>query len=84
MLNPWQSAILLVLESTHVMHLRIGILAGGGSDAWTETHVMIVEKFGAGLEIIAGLMTGGTPSAAIDRYRGLVAFNARRLRQLAA
>jgi hypothetical protein len=37
MLNLWQAAVLLALDSTRVVNLRTGVLAGGGSDAWAET-----------------------------------------------
>ena len=79
MLNPWQSTILLALESSQVVNLRMGVPAGGGSDAWSGASLMLSEKVSAAFEAFTGLMTGDTPMSVIERYRGHVASNARRL-----
>jgi hypothetical protein len=79
MLNLWQAAILLALDSTRVVNLRTGVLAGGGSDAWAETHLMMTEKVGAAIEACTALMTGDTLMSVIERYHGVVAANAHRL-----
>lgn len=79
MLNPWQSTFLLALESSQVVNLRMGVLAGGGGDAWREANLMLSEKVGAAFEAFTGLMTGDTPMFVIERYRKHVASNAHRL-----
>ena len=40
---------------------------------------MVSEKINAGFEAAAGLMSGGTPLARVERYREQVAANAGRL-----
>jgi hypothetical protein len=36
-------------------------IVGGGSDAFSEVHLMIAEKIGAAVEAVNSLMFGGTP-----------------------
>ena len=54
-------------------------IVGGGSDAFSEVHLMITEKFGAAVEALCSLMFGGTPMSVIESYREHVAANACRL-----
>jgi hypothetical protein len=44
MLNPWYCATMLALEAHDVMRLRTVKIAGGGTDALSEVHLMITEK----------------------------------------
>ena len=79
MLNPWYCATLLAFEAHDVMRLRTMKIVGGGSDAFSEVHLMIAEKIGAAVEAVNSLMFGGTPMSVIERYREHVAANAYRL-----
>ena len=79
MLNPWYCASLLAFEAHDVMRLRTMKIVGGGSDAFSEVHLMITEKIGAAVEALCSLMFGGTPLSVIERYREHVAANANRL-----
>ena len=54
-------------------------IVGGGSDAFSEVHLMITEKIGAAVEALCSLMFGGTPLSVIERYREHVGANASRL-----
>jgi len=79
MLNPWYCASMLVFEAHDVMRLRTMKIAGGGTDALLEAHLMITEKIAAAVEALSSMMFGGTPMAVIERYREHVAGNACRL-----
>ena len=79
MINPWFSLMLLAVEASEVITLRMLKMGLGGADAWDEAHLMVSEKINAGLEAVAGLMSGGTPLATVERYREQVAANAGRL-----
>jgi hypothetical protein len=77
--NPWMHAFALVVESNHVITLRLAKLAEGGSPARAEASRMISEKiseaWGAGLT----LMTGGSSAKVIAQYRKRVLANSKRL-----
>jgi hypothetical protein len=79
MLFPWQSMMLLALESNHVIALRLMRIAGGGNPALTEANLMLSEKIDACVEVGSTLMCGGTMVAVVARYRQHVAANTRRL-----
>jgi hypothetical protein len=79
MLNPWYCATMLALEAHDVMRLRTVKIAGGGTDALSEVHLMISEKIIAAAEAMRSMMFGGTPMSVIERYREHVAANAFRL-----
>jgi len=79
MLKPWYCASLLAFEAHDVMRLRTMKIAGGGTDAFLEVHLMITEKIGATVEALSSIMFGGTPMSVIERYREHVAVNAYRL-----
>jgi hypothetical protein len=79
MFGPWFTVILLALESSEVIGLRVTKLAGGGVDAQRETHLMVSEKIGAVVEAGARLLCGATAVNVIDRFREQVAANAERL-----
>jgi len=79
MINPWSSLMLLAVEASEVITLRMLKMGLGGVDAFTEAQLMVNEKISAGLEAATGLMSGGTPLATVERYREQVAANASRL-----
>jgi hypothetical protein len=78
-LEPWFPVILLVLESSEVVGLRVMKLAGGGVDAQHEARLMVNEKIDAAVEVGARLLCGGTAINVINRFREHVAANAERL-----
>jgi hypothetical protein len=79
MLNTWLSVIMLSFEASTVVGLRMLKMSGGGTEAYDEAQLMVVEKIGASIESVAALMAGSTPRSVIERYRGHVAVNAQRL-----
>jgi hypothetical protein len=79
MLFAWYATLMLVLESNYVIGLRFTKLAGGGSDARDEVHLMMTEKIKAAFEAGKTLIEGGTLFAVIDHYREYVAANNSRL-----
>lgn len=78
-LFTWSNALLLALESSEVIGLRVAKLAGGGVDAQHEAHLIVSEKVDAVFEVSARLMSGATAINVINRFREQVAANARRL-----
>lgn len=79
MFGQWHSGMMLLLESSNVIGLRLTKIAHGGGDAVYETQLMIVEKLAAAIEAGTSVMTGATVAEITERYRGHVAANARRL-----
>jgi len=79
MFGPWFTVILLALESSEVIGLRVAKLAGGGLDAQHEAHLMVREKIDAVVEVGARLLCGATAVNVIDRLQEQVAANAERL-----
>ena len=77
--SPWSTVLLLALESSEVIGLRVAKLVGGGVDAQHEAHLIVSEKVDAVFEVSAGLMSGATAINVINRFREQVAANARRL-----
>jgi hypothetical protein len=79
MFGPWITVVMLALESSEVVGLRVAKLAQGGVDAQTEAHLLVNEKifaaFDAGLSIVSGASAGHV----IDRFREQVAANVLRL-----
>jgi hypothetical protein len=71
--------IMLAIESSDVMALRMVKVMSGGSDAIQEAELMFSEKADAGFETIANLMAGASGDEIVQRYRQLVAMNATRL-----
>jgi hypothetical protein len=76
---PWYSSAMLVLESSNVVGLRLTKLTRGGSEAGDEADLMVAEKIAAAFEAIETLLTGGSFSIVLDRYREHVTANATRL-----
>jgi hypothetical protein len=79
MFFPFYSTVMLGLESSNVIGLRMLKFSGGGSDALNEMHLMMGEKVSAVFEMGANLLTGGSADSVVDRYRQHVAANAERL-----
>ena len=79
MFFPFYSTVLLALESGNVVGLRMMKLMSGGSGSHDEAHLMVAEKVHAMFEAGTSLMTGGTATSVVERYREHVAANARRL-----
>ena len=79
MFGPWFTVILLALESSEVIGLRVAKLASGGIDARREAHLMVSEKVDAIFETSATLISGATAANVINRFREQVAANAERL-----
>jgi hypothetical protein len=50
MFFPFDSAVMLALESNRVIGLRLTKLAAGGVEAFEEAHLIISEKIGAAAE----------------------------------
>ena len=71
--------MMLAVESSGVIGLRMMKLTLGGSGAVHEAHLMISEKLDAAFETAANLMAGASRDDVIHRYRQHVAANAARL-----
>ena len=76
MINP---LLMLAMESSGVIALRMMKLMLGGSGALHEVHLMVSEKVDAAFEATANLMAGASGDDVIRRYRQHVAANAVRL-----
>ena len=79
MFGPWIAVVMLVLESSEVIGLRVAKLAGGGVEAQHEAHLMVSEKIDAAFEAISSLMVGASVDEIVHQYRQHVALNAKRL-----
>jgi hypothetical protein len=77
--GPWFTVVMLALESSEVMGLRVAKLAHGGVDAENEAHLLVNEKIVAVLDAGMRLACGATSSHVIDGFRKQVAANALRL-----
>ena len=73
------STAMLNIESCNVISLRLMELMVGTGDWPNEVQLMVSEKVNAMFEARANLMTGGTATSVVDRYREHVAANAKRL-----
>jgi hypothetical protein len=72
-------AVMLALESSGVIGLRLMKIGRGGVDANHEVILMVQEKVDAAAEAHATLMGGGSAEAVLIGYRRRVALNAHRL-----
>jgi hypothetical protein len=79
MFGPLYSTVFLAFESGNVIGLRMMKMMSGGSGLHDEATLMVMEKVHAMFEAGANLMSGGTASSIVDRYREHVAANAKRL-----
>ena len=80
----YYKAGLLACESHEVVQLRMWRISAGGPKAFDESVLMVREKMDAAREASCHLVAGGSLSSVIDRYRGHVAANVKRLRSPAA
>jgi hypothetical protein len=71
--------MMLAIESSGVVALRMMKLMSGDSDTLRETHLMVSEKIDAAFEATSSLMAGASSDEIVHRYRQHVAVNARRL-----
>ena len=76
---PWLQAFGLILESNHVIALRLAKLAAGGVPALAKASMMVSEKISEAWGAGVTLMTGGSSLKVIAQYRKRVAANSRRL-----
>jgi hypothetical protein len=79
MFGPWITVVMLALESSEVIGLRVAKLAHGGVDAESEAHILVNEKVVAVFDAGMRLMCGATTGQVIDGFRKQVAANALRL-----
>ena len=79
MLGPWFTVVLLALESSEVIGLRVAKLARGGVDAEREAHLLVNEKIVAAFDVGMRLVCGETTNHVIDGVREQVVANAQRL-----
>src|SRR5437764_12825547 len=80
--SRWSTVLLLAMESSEVIGLRLAKLAGGGVDAQHEAHLIVNEKVDAALEAAARLMSCATAINVINRIRVQVADNVRLLSEV--
>ena len=86
MFEQWITVLLLGLESSEVVGLRVAKLARGGVHAQREADLLVNEKIIAVFDVGIRVLCGATSGQVIHRFRELVAANAKRLsteRQLA-
>ena len=79
MLFPWYSTMMLTVESSCVIGLRVTKMARGGLEAYNEAVLMVSEKVDAAREAHTTMLTGGSAALIINRYREHVASNQKRL-----
>jgi hypothetical protein len=79
MFGPWIAVVMLALESSEVIGLRVAKLAQGGADTQNEAHLLVNEKVVAVFDVGMRLVCGATTSHVIDGFRKQVAANALRL-----
>jgi hypothetical protein len=72
--------MMLAIESSGVVSLRMTKLMSGDRDAMREAELMINEKIAAAFEATGSLLAGSSPDQIVDRYRQHVGANAKRLR----
>ena len=79
---PWYPVMMLALEVSSVIDLRLWKLARGGAEGVAEGRLMVEEKLAALFEAGSVLARGGSSDHVIDLYRKHVAANALRLEQI--
>jgi hypothetical protein len=79
MLGSWFTVVLLALESSEVIGLRVAKLGRGGVEAEREAHLLVNEKIVAVFDVSMRLVCGATTSHVIDGFRKQVAANTLRL-----
>ena len=78
MLFPWYSTMMLTVESSCVIGLRVTKMARGGLELTTRPSLWSVRNDAAG-EAHTTMLTGGSAALIINRYREHVASNQKRL-----
>jgi hypothetical protein len=71
--------MMLAIESSGVVALRMMKLMSGDGDTSREAHLMVSEKIDAAFEATSSLMADASSDEIVHRYRQHVAVNARRL-----
>lgn len=79
---PWYPAMMLAIEASTVIDLRLWKLACGGAEGIDEGRLMVEEKLNALFEAGSVLAHGGNSGHVIDMYRKHVAANALRLKHV--
>ena len=77
--HPWYPTMMLALEASNVIDLRLWKIARWGTDAADESRLMVTEKVDALFEAGSLVAKGGSSAQVIDLYRRRVAANASRL-----
>ena len=75
----WYPILMLVVESSSVVDMRLRKMASGGVNPTDETRLMISEKIDAAIEAGSMMFAGSDPRDVIAFYRRQVAANATRL-----
>ena len=76
---PWYPALMLAVECTNVIDIRLRSIAAGRVNAAEETGLMVSEKLDAAFEAGSMLVGGKRTADVIDFYRKHVAANVARL-----
>lgn len=76
---PWYPALLLAVECSNVIDIRLRSIAAGTVNAAEETGLMVSEKVDAAFEAGSMLLGGKKTADVIDFYRKHVAANVTRL-----
>ena len=71
--------MMLAVESSMVIAMRMTKLMSGDADNASEVVLMIGEKIDAAIEATSSLVAGASNDEIVNRYRQLVAVNARGL-----
>ena len=79
MFGPWITVVMLALESSEVIGLRVAKLAQGGADVQNEARLLVNEKIIAVFDVSMRLVCGAATSHVIDRFREQVGASALRL-----
>jgi hypothetical protein len=79
MLFPWYSTMMLTVESSCVIGLRVTKMARGGWEAYNEVVLVVSEKVDAAIEAHTTMLTGGSAALVVNRFREHVASNQKRL-----
>jgi hypothetical protein len=77
--NPWYPALMLAVECSNVVDMRLRRIATGRVDPSAETRLMVSEKIDAAIEAGSMMFSGGSATDVIAFYRKQVAANVRRL-----
>jgi hypothetical protein len=76
---PWYPALMLAVECSNVIDIRLRSIAAGTVNAAEETGLMVSEKVDAAFEAGSMLLGGKKRADVIDFYRKHVAANVARL-----